>query len=39
MGYDIMELARDPHPLGVHAPAGFLFPELLGALLPVALGG
>ena len=33
-----MQLARDPHPLGVDAPAGFILPGLLSAFRPVLLG-
>ena len=34
-----MQLARDPHSLGVDAAAGFLLPGLLGPRRPVTLGG
>jgi hypothetical protein len=34
----IMQLARDPHPLSVDAPAGFILPGLLSAFRPVLLG-
>jgi hypothetical protein len=35
----VVQLAGDPHPLGVDAPAGFLLPGLLSLNRPVTFCG
>jgi hypothetical protein len=35
----VVQLARDPHALGVDAPAGSLLPGLLDPRRPVTFGG